>query len=174
MSKYDIIPFVTGLAVGVVAGWYANSVYSSRKEESDEMAETEETPVKGPDKVVITKVQEKPTLEEIKARMKESQKEADYISDEKGYSPEHAKIEVITEEEFLEDDDGFTKDSAEWLEDDCIMLDGVEEPFDEWEHYLGADCIDRFGEGTDDSNCVYIRNNEIGIKYEVVRRKVKK
>lgn len=173
MSKYDILPFVAGFAVGMVAGWFAKTAYSEIKSSRDEINDDEydeEEPEKVEDKVVITKVAQKPSLEEIKARMAES-KEAESLIREEGYSTEEEeddKIELITEDQFLEGQ--MNKEGLEYDPESNKVFDenGVE--MEDWQTFLLSDMDEHFGYGTDDPNCVYIRNNEMGIDYEIVRR----
>lgn len=184
MSKYDILPFGIGFVCGVAATCAACYYFYKTKYEAEESNPSEQDKYEKPDfveeKIVLTKVAEKPSIEELKARVKGSAEtiareegdEAEYISDENGYDGADQKIELITEDDFLQSP--LNKEGIEYdpVENRVYDENGVE--MKDWMTWLLADMPEHFGYGTDDPNCCYIRNNELGIDYEILRRMTRK
>lgn len=76
---------------------------------------------------------------------------------------------VITYEEFSEEHDEFSKTSIIYYASDKTLSDEREEPIPRAEDILGDEALKSFGKGSHDKNVVYVRNENLGVDYEVVR-----
>lgn len=175
MSKYDILPFAIGVAVGAAAGWFIKTKYDEHKKESvaltDEELDYIEKDIESTrqtDDIIITEVAQKPTIEEIREKLSQDKKEAEYITEEEGYEGDECDIEVIDEDTFL--NGVYTKEPLEYDPWENRVYDETGEEMINWQAYLPADMVDHFGFGTNDPNCLYVRNHRVETDYEVVRR----
>lgn len=77
---------------------------------------------------------------------------------------------VISLSEFTEDKQHYDKISWCYYEGDDVLCDENEEPISEGsvEETVG-DALVRFGDGSDDENIVYVRNDKISCDYEISR-----
>lgn len=77
-------------------------------------------------------------------------------------------IYVITTEEFSEGRTDHDKLTITFYEDDGVLADENEEIIEDPYSLIG-DALERFGEGSEDAEIVYVRNERIAVDYEVVR-----
>jgi hypothetical protein len=75
---------------------------------------------------------------------------------------------VINTEEYMEENE-FDKASISYYEDDQVLCDENEEVMDDIEGTVGWDNLGRFGDGSDDPEVVYVRNERLEIDFEVIR-----
>jgi hypothetical protein len=76
---------------------------------------------------------------------------------------------VITNEEFAEDMTHFDKLTIYYYEDDQTLADENEEIIQDVSSTVGDEALDKFGDGSDDPEIVYVRNEKMEIDYEVIR-----
>lgn len=78
---------------------------------------------------------------------------------------------VISFEEFCEGEDNHDKITITYYAGDGILVDEEEEIIEDVERLVGEDnLINKFGEGSDDPDVLYVRNERMGIDYEIVRQ----
>ena len=77
-------------------------------------------------------------------------------------------IYVITTEQFSEERPEYDKLTISYYEDDDTLADENEDPIADPVSLIG-DALENFGEGSDDPQVVYVRNERISIDYEVIR-----
>ena len=80
---------------------------------------------------------------------------------------------VISYEEFSEEHLDFNKNTITWFDGDETLTDEREEVIPEVVSYVGEDALTRFGDGSHDENIVYVRNERMGVDFEVVLNKGK-
>lgn len=119
-------------------------------------------------------------------KLKESYKKAESYNDILGVIKEfddpmetndrqaiNSYIYIITQDEFLNNDDGSHMQSTlVWFEDDAVMADSQDEilPIQEWSETLGVKDIESyFGVLSVDDDVVYFRNDKLMYDYEVIR-----
>ena len=73
---------------------------------------------------------------------------------------------VICMDEFGEDE--FDKSMLTWYPDDEILSDERDEPVDNVDELIGLHNLQRFGHGSDSKHIVMVRNDDVGIDYEIV------
>lgn len=76
---------------------------------------------------------------------------------------------VITLEQFQEEMDHYDKSTIYYYEDDDTLTDEGEEVITDVTATIGDDALDNFGCGSEDPEVVYVRNDKMGIDYEVIR-----
>lgn len=76
---------------------------------------------------------------------------------------------VINIEEFTDDNEDYDKLSVTYYEGDDVMADERDGVIPEPSTLVGADALTRFGEGSDDENIVYVRNEKLTSDFEIVR-----
>lgn len=82
---------------------------------------------------------------------------------------DHRKPFVISIDEFNTTEDDFDKVSIAYYEDDDTLVDERESVITDIENIIGYDALGRFGDHSDDSNIVYVRNVDLGSDFEVLR-----
>ncbi len=92
--------------------------------------------------------------------------EIQYAKDE---SPEHDHPYVISQAEFDHGKPNHDKLSITYYEDDNTLADEQEEIIDDPDTVVGTDALLSFGKESDDEDIVYIRNDQLGIDYEISR-----
>lgn len=97
--------------------------------------------------------------------------EFDYSEEMKNRSSESPY--VISEEEFLANDEGFSQYQMTYYEGDDVLTDEHERTIDAVDELLGIENLSRFGHGSKDKNLVYIRNEQKLAEYEVARSRGK-
>ena len=78
---------------------------------------------------------------------------------------------VIAEEEFFANETGYEQIHLMFYTQDAALADQGDEYIRESDDIVGDDNLLRFGEGSNDKNIVYIRNDRLEKEYEVVRTK---
>lgn len=76
---------------------------------------------------------------------------------------------VITDEEFSEGDRDFHQVSVTYYEGDEVLCDEQDKVVDEPDKTIGNENMAKFGYGSNDPNVVYIRNERLGVDFEVLR-----
>ena len=76
---------------------------------------------------------------------------------------------VITLQDFTEDRNDFDKITIYYYEDDDTLADENEEIISDYISIVGRHALDRFGDGSEDAEVVYVRNERISTDYEVIR-----
>lgn len=78
---------------------------------------------------------------------------------------------VISFEEFCEGEDNHDKITITYYAGDGVLVDEEEEIIEDTERLVGDDnLINKFGDGSDDPDVLYVRNERMGIDYEIVRQ----
>lgn len=81
--------------------------------------------------------------------------------------PSPDKPYVISQEEFMENDDEHNQVSLTWYADDTLA-DHRDDIIEDPDQYVGLENL-RFGEGSSDENIVHIRNPRLDLDFEIVR-----
>lgn len=76
---------------------------------------------------------------------------------------------VISIDEFGEEMVHFDKLTIYYYEEDDTLADEQEEIIDDPNAIVGDESLTRFGDKSDDSDIVYVRNERISVDYEVIR-----
>lgn len=79
---------------------------------------------------------------------------------------------VISHVEFMENDPDHEQESLTYFEGDDILCDEKDESL-EPRYTVGEDVFAKFGYGSNDNNVVYVRNEKLGIDYEILRSRGK-
>lgn len=75
---------------------------------------------------------------------------------------------VISFDEYLENPERHEQTTLAYFAQDDTLVDEREQPIDNTDYTVGDDNLLRFGEGSNDPNVVYIRNERLGVDFEVV------
>lgn len=113
----------------------------------------------------------KPSLTEVVHNVFTDSKVVDVVPEEEDRDPEHPYL--ITKEECFESATEFDQVTVTYYVGDDVLVDDKESPIDEVDEIVGVSNLQRFGEGSGDPNVVYVRNNRLGLDYEIVRSKGK-
>lgn len=73
---------------------------------------------------------------------------------------------VISREEFEGDEMGFNQDTLTYYEGDDVICDTQDVPLYDYSQKIGEL---KFGYGSDDPNVVYIRNERLGMEWEIIK-----
>lgn len=76
---------------------------------------------------------------------------------------------VITREEFEDGEVGHEAVTFSWWEGDKTLADEQEKIVTDVDGTVGRENLSHFGKGSDDARVVYIRNEKVGLDFEVVR-----
>lgn len=76
---------------------------------------------------------------------------------------------IISIKEFMQDRDEYDKVTVSYFEDDDVLCDEREEVIPNVEATVGSDALTKFGELSEDSKIVYVRNERIKTDFEVLR-----
>ena len=82
-------------------------------------------------------------------------------------SPDHPY--VISFAEFQEDEEHYDKISIEYFEFDNTLADDREQIIPEVDETVGRRNLSRFGQGSEDPNIVYVRNERLHVDFEIAR-----
>jgi hypothetical protein len=82
-------------------------------------------------------------------------------------SPDHPY--VITEEEFVDGEPGYQPIDLTYFEGDDTLADDQDKPITDVEGTVGADNLTKFGQGCKEPDIVYIRNERLGVDFEVTK-----
>lgn len=75
---------------------------------------------------------------------------------------------VVSKEEFFENEDEHVQVSLTYFAGDDTLVDEADKPVEDVEHTVGVANLVRFGQGSGDTNTVYVRNPINDIDFEVV------
>lgn len=78
---------------------------------------------------------------------------------------------VITVDEFMDDESGYEKGNLTYYEGDDALADEQDQIIDDTEGTVGNDNLLKFGHGSRDNNCVYVRNDMLKLEWEIIRAK---
>lgn len=90
----------------------------------------------------------------------------DEITDEERDARKDDKPFIISEAEFIENDNGHQQDVLTWYDGDGVMADHRDQPIDNWERIIGRDNL-QFGHGSDDAQLVYVRYFPLSMDWEI-------
>lgn len=90
------------------------------------------------------------------------------LQEEKKYRTED-KPYIITHDEFFEAEKDYETQSLTYFEVDDTLIDEQDKPIEDTDTVVGDDHFVRFGSGSQDKNIVYIRNDRMGVDYEITR-----
>jgi hypothetical protein len=76
---------------------------------------------------------------------------------------------VITHDEYFEGEKDYVQSSLTYFETDDTLVDDSDTPIGDMESTIGEDNLIRFGHGSKSKNIVYVRNDRLGIDYEITR-----
>jgi hypothetical protein len=76
---------------------------------------------------------------------------------------------IISEEEWMQGEDGFTQTSITYWSGDGVLADEQEREIPFIDPIIGEGAIERFGHGTGDPNTVFVRNEKLSVDFEVTR-----
>ena len=107
------------------------------------------------------------TLAEVYEEVVEEQ---EYISEAMPDQPTD-KPYVISWEEFAGAAREYDQDTLTYFEGDDVLSDGRDAVVDDVDNIVGAANLLRFGDQSRDNNIVYIRNDKLGLDFEIVRSK---
>jgi hypothetical protein len=93
----------------------------------------------------------------------------DYNREIQNRSPEAPY--VISHEEFVAGEEGHDREVLTYYEDDEVLVDTRDVPVPDNDVTVGDDNLRRFGHGSHDNNVVYVRNEKLGLDFEIVRHK---
>lgn len=78
---------------------------------------------------------------------------------------------IITHDEYFAGEKDYDTQSLTYYEVDDTLTDEHDKPLEQTDKQVGDDHLVRFGSGSKDPNVVYVRNDRLGIDYEIVRSK---
>lgn len=90
------------------------------------------------------------------------------LEEEIKYRTEDAPY-IITHDEYFAGDKDYDMSSLTYYEKDDTLTDEHDKPLEETDNIVGDDHLVRFGSGSKDKNVVYVRNDRLGIDYEITR-----
>lgn len=76
---------------------------------------------------------------------------------------------VITEEEFMQDEENYSKISIKYYDKDSSLVDERDQYIPNTDSIVGEENMRQFGVGTDSPDIVYIRNDRLETDFEVER-----
>lgn len=89
------------------------------------------------------------------------------------YAKDHPHPEdeayVITFDQFNDEHDDYDKGDLTYYEGDDTLVDSQESPIDDVEGLIGPDALDRFGDGSNSRDIVYVRNDRVSMDFEISR-----
>ena len=77
-------------------------------------------------------------------------------------------VYVLHEDEFFQDERGYTQDTLMYYSGDYTLADPHDRPIYNTTEVLGTDFMNEFGKGTNQEDVLYIRNETLKAEYEVV------
>ena len=90
------------------------------------------------------------------------------LEEEIKYRTEDAPY-IITHDEYFAGDLEYDTSSLTYYEKDDTLTDEHDKPLEQTDKIVGDDHLVRFGSGSKDKNVVYVRNDRLGIDYEITR-----
>lgn len=118
-------------------------------------------PVPEPDKPLATEV--------VESNIFEGQTETVWNYDKEVASRNPAQPYVLHREEFQTGDAGHDQSTLTYFAGDDVLCDERDTPVDNRDAMVGDENLEKFGHGSEDPNVVYIRNEPLGIDFEIVR-----
>jgi hypothetical protein len=91
--------------------------------------------------------------------------EFDYAAEVDKRNPDEPYI--ITHDEFMENENGFTQGTMTYYNGDDILTDDKDVPVPDIEEIVGSEALTKFGYGSRDRNVVYVRNEKIETDFEI-------
>lgn len=91
--------------------------------------------------------------------------EFDYAAEVDKRNPDEPYI--ITHDEFMENENGFTQGTMTYYNGDDILTDDKDVPVPDIDDIVGSEALTRFGYGSRDRNVVYVRNEKIETDFEI-------
>lgn len=76
---------------------------------------------------------------------------------------------IITSDEFTNENLHYDKVTITYYSEDDVLADENEEIISDTDYLIGDDSLTSFGEGCDDPDIVYVRNERISTDYEIIR-----
>lgn len=76
---------------------------------------------------------------------------------------------VISYEEFHENPNGNEQSSLSYYEEDDVLADERDQPVESTDYTVGDDNLQRFGHGSRDRHVVFVRNEKLGMDFEITR-----
>lgn len=77
---------------------------------------------------------------------------------------------IISNETFFQNTREYDQSTLTYYEGDDILVDEIDEPIQDPDMVVGEANLSKFGHGSKDNNIVYVRNDVLGLDFEVVRR----
>lgn len=93
----------------------------------------------------------------------------DYAVEVKSRDPEVPY--VIHKDEMSQNEKEYEQSSLTYYEDDDVLADERDEPITDQDEIVGVHNLGKFGHGSNDPNIVYVRNDRLGVDYEIARSK---
>lgn len=75
---------------------------------------------------------------------------------------------ILTKDEFMENDTEYTQSTVTYFAGDQVLIDSREDVIDDVDMTVGERNLSRFGYGSGDPNVLYVRNDRIGIEFEIL------
>ena len=91
------------------------------------------------------------------------EEEVKYRTEDKPY--------IITHDEYFEAEKDYETISLTYFQLDDTLVDESDQPIENTDETVGDEHLTRFGSGSKDKNIVYVRNDKLGIDYEITRSK---
>lgn len=91
------------------------------------------------------------------------EEEVKYRTEDKPY--------IITHDEYFAAEKDYDMVSLTYFETDDTLVDEQDKPVEDSDKVVGDEHLARFGSGSKDRNIVYVRNDRLGIDYEIVKSK---
>lgn len=82
---------------------------------------------------------------------------------------DNSKPYVLDHKEFEENESGFGQSTLTWYEADDTLTDERDEILSSPTDVIGSEFRTLFGQGSQDDNTVHIRNEKLGLEFEVVK-----
>jgi len=83
--------------------------------------------------------------------------------------PDRGEIYVISVDEYTENEPGYEQVTWNYYAKDRVVTDIHEDRIEDYEKYIGTDCLEHFGSESGDENVVHVCNEIIMTLYEIVR-----
>lgn len=92
-----------------------------------------------------------------------------YEAASREYSGTTMKMYVIPLDSFVDEMIGYDKITLGYYAEDDVLVDDNEDIIDDVDYVIGHAALERFGDGSEDDDIVYVRNERTGADYEVIR-----
>jgi hypothetical protein len=91
--------------------------------------------------------------------------EFDYATEMQRRDPKRPYL--ITKDEFFENEPENEQSTITYYAGDGVLADERDQQVPDTDMLINDENLMRFGEGSDDENIVYVRNNQLGVDYEI-------